>query len=81
MIFQALMELLFLIVDFIISLLPQGFVIPDWLDSVLYFFKNIGYFIPPNSVSVVISVMIAWYAFYLIWLFVHWIIRKIPGIQ
>ena len=81
MIVQLLLVLVFTIIDSIIAQMPEGFVIPDWISSVTGFFKGVGYFFPKNSVGTLISVLITWAGIYFIWIFIHWIIRKIPGMN
>lgn len=81
MIVELLFNLLFGLVDIILSFLPSGYNIPNWgvqfynvVSSALAFF--------PSPVFVIVMANVSfWLTVHMGWAIIEWVYKKVPGID
>lgn len=81
MIIEALCNLLFLILNGIISLFPSGFTLPDWGVAFFNLLQKALFFFPPDVLVTVISVVVGSYSSQFVWAIIEWCYKKFPGIE
>jgi len=72
------------LVSLLVSFLPTG-VLPTQISTAFAYFwgvaNSFSYVIPMDTLLKVVVLAIAFDGILLIWWFINWIIRKIPGMQ
>lgn len=80
-----IMEMIFMpyviLINFLISLFPEGMNIPNWANSTILLLSK-GLSIFPRDVWVAVLSNIAfWVSIQFIWAIIEWVYKKIPGIN
>lgn len=84
MIVTFLLNIFYLFVLGLIQLLPTGNLPQAMTDAIAYFMgvvNSFSYVIPVGTLLQALAIVLAFDAAMLLWRFINWIIRKIPGMQ
>lgn len=81
MIIELLVSPLFSLVEFIINLLPDGYVFPSYISSTVQLLKIPLSIFPLDLWIIIISNVSFWYIAQLSWAGIEWVYRKIPGVN
>lgn len=81
MILELVWTPFFLLMEFIISLIPIAFQLPAWaLDTTILIQRGLSFF--PSGVSMVIFTNILfWLTGLTTWAIIEWVYKKIPGVS
>lgn len=84
MILTTILNFLFLFLEAVINLLPQGG-LPVVIGSAFSYFIGVintfSYVVPIGTLLSAVAVVAAFDGALLLWGFINWIVRKIPGMQ
>ena len=81
MIVELLCTPIFLLIQFIISLLPVAYEVPDFLSATLDLLSKALYFFPADVFFIVIGNITTWHFIHLGWVSIEWVYKKIPGVN
>jgi len=81
MIIELLCTPLFLLLNLIISLLPEGFVIPSYITNTIEILKYPLSIFPIDLWILIISNVSFWYIAQVAWAIIEWVYKKIPGLN
>lgn len=81
MIIEGILTLIFSLVNWIISFLPQGLALPNWLTSFVSFLGTGLSFFPSNVFTILLSNVAFWLTVQMVWAIIEWVYKKIPGID
>lgn len=81
MIIELLCTPIFGLINFIVTLIPEGFQLPSWISYTVEILKYPLSLIPGDVWVIIISNVSFWYIAHLTWAIIEWILKKIPGIN
>lgn len=81
MIVEGLLNLLFLPIEGIISLLPSNISLPGWLQDTADMLSKALLFFPVDVWIIVLGNIIFWHVALIAWALIEWVYKKIPGID
>lgn len=81
MIIELLFNLIFGLVNFIISFIPSGYNLPNWFFSFYDVVSNALAFFPRPVFIIVISNVGFWLAAHMGWAVIEWVYKKVPGVD
>lgn len=81
MIIELLCTPVFALINFVISLLPTLYQVPDYMSATLDLLAKALYFFPADVFFVVIGNILTWQFIHLGWISIEWVYRKIPGVD
>lgn len=81
MIIESFCNILFILVNLIINLVPSGLTLPDWFFAFANLIQKALFFFPIDVFTTVISVVISCYGAQFVWAIIEWVYKKIPGIN
>lgn len=81
LIIELLCTPIFLLIKFVISLLPAFYEVPDFLTATLDLLSKALYFFPADVFFVVIGNIMTWQFIHLGWISIEWVYKKIPGVD
>lgn len=82
LLFELILDALFLIPNLIISLIPDtGFVLPSYIGSMIDVLKVPMSIFPLDLWFLIISQLSFWYVLQLSWSIIEWLYKKIPGVD
>lgn len=84
MIFTLILNFFYALLNFLIEVLPTGNLPAGFTSALNYFWSVVNafsYIIPVGTLLSALLIMLAFDLAVLVWHFVQWIIRKIPGMQ
>ena len=79
MIVELICTPLFTLVNLIINLLPEGFVIPSFVSNTIDILKYPLSIFPMDLWLIIISNVTFWYIAQISWSIIEWVYKKIPG--
>lgn len=81
MIIELLTTPIFLLIELIINMLPQGIEIPSFINSTINLLKIPMSIFPLDLWFVIIGNVGFWYGSQLLWSIIEWVYKKIPGVN
>ena len=81
MIIELVTSPMFLLIDSIIALIPEGLVLPNYILQTLDLLKYPLSIFPVDLWVVIISNVIFWYGAQMSWAIIEWVYKKIPGVD
>ena len=81
MIIEALCMFFFGIIQIVIVLLPNSFTLPNWGSSFISIISKALYFFPADVWAVCIGNIVFVNSALLLWAFVEWSYKKLPGVD
>lgn len=81
MIIELVTSPMFLLIDSIIALIPEGLVLPNYISQTLDLLKYPLSIFPVDLWVVIISNVTFWYGAQLAWAIIEWVYKKIPMIS
>ena len=81
MIIELVTSPIFVLIDSIIGLIPEGLVLPNFVSQTLELLKYPLSIFPVDLWVVIISNVTFWYGAQILWAIVEWVYKKIPGVD
>ena len=81
MIIELVTSPMFLLIDSIIALIPEGLVLPNYISQTLDLLKYPLSIFPVDLWVVIISNVTFWYGAQMSWAIIEWVYKKIPMIS
>ena len=81
MIIAALCTPIFWLIDIIIGMLPVTFSLPNWLDPCISLIQTALWFFPSDVWITIMGNVVFWQFSLLLWSFIEWCYKKVPGIK
>lgn len=81
MIIEGICNILFSLLDIIISFIPNGYTVPDWGVSFFALIKIGLFFFPADVLVTVVSVVTSNFIAQFLWSIIEWVYKKFPGIN
>lgn len=81
MIIESILNLLFGLVSVIISFLPSGLQLPNWIVNFTTFVGTGLSFFPSGVFAILISNVAFWLGVQMTWAIIEWLYKKVPGLD
>lgn len=81
MIIQLLLTPIYLLISGFISLLPNGYDLPNWISKTIVLISKGLWFFPEDMFSVIVANVSFWLLAQFAWSIIEWVYKKLPGIS
>lgn len=81
MVIEIIFNMIFGVVEFIITLLPKGMDLPTWTDNLVGLVAKGLIFFPQDVWAITIGNIAFWLSAHMIWAVIEWVYKKIPGVD
>lgn len=81
MFLELLLNPIFLLLEGLLSFLPDSFNMPGWISDAVSLINKALIFFPSDVWGVVVGSVVFWIGFQMTWAIIEWLYKKIPGVD